>query len=100
MVKVNFRIKVKVKGKVLVMVLGPQIRFPENLVKIRQAGASEKVILQKSRSRLRSWSRSSRWLNNSSLLITSEDPFLELAQSSVRDVNSESSPLMLLWHHT
>ena len=38
--KVKVIIKVKVKVMVRVMVPGTQIRFPENLVKIRQAGAS------------------------------------------------------------
>ena len=46
MVKVKFKVKVKV----IVMVLGTQIRFPENLVMIRHAGASEQIILPRSRS--------------------------------------------------
>ena len=36
---VKVKVKVKVKIKVMLMVLGTQIRFPGNLVKIRQAGA-------------------------------------------------------------
>ena len=39
-VKVNFNVKVKVR----VIVLGTHIRFPENLVKIGQALASEEVV--------------------------------------------------------
>ena len=38
---VKVMVKIKVKVKVRVMVLGTQIRFPENLVKIQQAGASQ-----------------------------------------------------------
>ena len=37
-VKVNFNVKVKDR----VMAFGTHMRFPENLVKINQAGASEK----------------------------------------------------------
>ena len=40
-VKAKVNVKVKVKVEVEVMVLGTQIRFPENLVKIRQAEASQ-----------------------------------------------------------
>ena len=36
-----FKVKVKDKMKVIVMVLATQIRFPENLLKNRQAGGSE-----------------------------------------------------------
>ena len=46
-VMVKVKVKVKVNVKVMVMVVDTQIRFPENLVKIRQAGASEEVILWK-----------------------------------------------------
>ena len=35
------KVKVLVKVKVIVMVIGTPIRFPENLVKIGQGGASE-----------------------------------------------------------
>ena len=35
------KVKVEVKFKVRVIVPGTGIRFPENLVKIRQVGASE-----------------------------------------------------------
>ena len=45
MVKYKVMVKVKVKVivyvEVMVIVLGTKIRFLENLVKIRQAGASE-----------------------------------------------------------
>ena len=41
MVKVKMKVKVEVKVKVSFMVLGTGKRFPENLVKIGQAGASE-----------------------------------------------------------
>ena len=37
----------KVKVQPMVMVLGIYIRFPGNLVKIRQAGASESIIFWK-----------------------------------------------------
>ena len=40
-VNVKVMVKVKVKVKVIILVLGHQIIFPENLVKIRQAGASQ-----------------------------------------------------------
>ena len=40
-VKVEVKGWVKVKDKALVFVLGTEIRCPENLVKIRQAGASQ-----------------------------------------------------------
>ena len=46
MVKVKVEVTVNVYNKAMVMVLGSQIRFPRNLLKIRQAGASELVILQ------------------------------------------------------
>ena len=53
-VKVKFNVKVKtkvnVKVKGMVIVYGTQIRSPENLVKIRQAGASEQLIFPRSRS--------------------------------------------------
>ena len=39
------KVKVKVKVMVTVIVLGTQIRLPENLVKSREAGASELVFL-------------------------------------------------------
>ena len=39
-VKVNFNVKVKDR----VMAFGTHLRFSENLVKIRQAGASEKIV--------------------------------------------------------
>ena len=41
MVKVKVNVTIKVKVMLMVMALDTQIRFPENLVKIRQAGASE-----------------------------------------------------------
>ena len=40
-VVVQVKVKFKVKVKVFVVVLGTEVRFPENLVKIRQAGASK-----------------------------------------------------------
>ena len=40
-VKVTEKVKVQVKVKVIVMVFGTPFRFPENLVKIGQRGASE-----------------------------------------------------------
>ena len=40
MVKVKVNVTIKVKVMLMVMVLYTQIRFPENLVKIRQADAS------------------------------------------------------------
>ena len=47
MVKVKVKVKFKVKDNVwvksIVVVLGSQIRFPENSVKIRQAGAENLV---------------------------------------------------------
>ena len=41
MVKVKVNVTIKVKVMLMVMVLNTQKRFPENLVKIRQAEASE-----------------------------------------------------------
>ena len=41
MVKIKVKVKVKVKVKMRVIILGTQIRFPENFVKIQQAGASQ-----------------------------------------------------------
>ena len=41
MVKVRMKVKVELKVKVRGIVLGTGIRFPENLVEIGQAGASE-----------------------------------------------------------
>ena len=40
------KVKVKFKGMTKMMVLGTQIKFPENLVKIGPAGASVQVILR------------------------------------------------------
>ena len=40
-VMVKVKVKVQVKVKVTVMVVGTPIRFPENMVKIGQGGASE-----------------------------------------------------------
>ena len=44
--KDQVKVKLKFTVKVMVMIFGTQIRFPENLVKIRQAWASELVILR------------------------------------------------------
>ena len=43
----------EVKVKAMVVVLGTQIGFPENLFKIRQVGASQKVILLKGNVRVK-----------------------------------------------
>ena len=40
-VKAKAKVEVKVKLKVMVMVFDTQIRFPQQIVKIRPAGASE-----------------------------------------------------------
>ena len=42
---VKVKVKVMVSVEVMVMVLSAKIRFPENLVKIRKAGASENVCV-------------------------------------------------------
>ena len=46
-VKAKAKVEVKVKLKVMVIVFDTKIRFAKTFVKIRPAGASEKVIFQK-----------------------------------------------------
>ena len=41
MVKVKVKVPIKVKVMLMVIVLDTQIRFPENLVKVKQAEASD-----------------------------------------------------------
>ena len=45
-------VMVKVKVKDIVIVLGTKIRFPENLAKIIQAGASQYILLQKGKAKV------------------------------------------------
>ena len=40
-IMVKVKVKFNFKVKIMVVVLGTQIRFPEDLVKIRKVGASE-----------------------------------------------------------